>query len=230
MSITDEEGLVIESDGQVTLGGSGMERRLDSVVKGAQPDAAKLKLRGASIEWEGPQMQRAERHTLIVDVVVAGVSIEDDLDEDNYTKKTWRVHAAQVESVRLADDDELRRLRLERMSLVGESGVADGDHDTVAEYLGRVSSAPPSHGTTEQAEEPDEEPAADAMVEAAAARARVGDLIAHPPDGEVRTVAAVLAAVQEGGPVRLALDGGEVIELAPSETIGLASRAEEVPA
>jgi hypothetical protein len=202
---------VEESSGQQALAGPGLERRFDLKITGPEPDGAKLKLKGgANVAWEGPELQRRDRITLVVEAIVTGVGVEDDTDNDGNVKDTWRVHIAEVEDIRPADDDEGIRLAAARFRRSGEP---------------REQGQPPSpHGdprepdTADDDEQPDE-PEAREPVEMRADEVEIGDSIVSPEDGELRGV-----WDRAGGgenPVRLILDGegGEALEMAPDETV-----------
>jgi len=96
--------LVEEQDGQHALAGPGLERKYTTASTGGPPTRAQLRFTGPNIDWDGPQLERQQRLTLIVDVVVTKVALEDKLDEDGYVTQTTRAHSALIESARLAND------------------------------------------------------------------------------------------------------------------------------
>ena len=200
-----EQRIAEESSGQQAMAGPGYERRFDNKVTGPEPDGAKLKLKGAAtVEWEGPELQRRDRITLVVEALVVGAGVEDDTDVDGNIKDTWRVHTAVVEEIRPADDDEgirLAALRFARHAEPREQGQPVSPHGD-------------SH-------RPDDEAADPEPVEMTADDVQIGDSIVAPDSGELRGV-----WDRAGGgenPVRLILDGegGEALELAPSEPLNV---------
>lgn len=217
--------------GQQTIAGPGTERegpQFTNKVTGPVPDAAKLKLKGGTVEWDGDELQRTERVTLIVDCVVSGVGVEDDLDEAGYVKKTWRVQTATVESIRQATEDEHSRIAVglfratARPEALGEPGspapADDGD-----ELEPPADIAQPADGEPEPEPEPEAEPAAasDGLTHPdvlPADQIAFGDRIVIPgaQDGVVHEVYDVLPELPDQPKivrVQLDSDEGEILEL-----------------
>ncbi len=231
--------------GQQAIGGPGTEKQgphFTNKVTGPTPDGAKLKLKGGTVEWDGDELQRQERVTLIVDCVVSGVGLEDDLDVDNYPKKTWRVQTCQVESIRQATPDEHSRIAVglfratARPESLGEppsdapadTGVAfdQAVADTLRESLGddvtvEVDVALPSP----DADGPDAGPDEGVKPEVLRADQVVyGDVIVLPgsQDGVLHEVYDVLPQPEgQEQVVRLLLDAedGEILELTADQEI-----------